>query len=249
MRGQFISGYFSSGDFPEAFAHFGMDKAIENKELPRVMIEDRKEGLRCIPFNHTPLRSPHPPSVLIIRHASSGSRPHRLTLVLPCVWCGEWGGRLGGHNQPRRGTITLSDSPMLAAMHPERTCRPEGVLDGPMAIFCGTFLPPPLTYMPTTKKAVTSVAGFTRSRRPCMYRHRRGLTTRLHRYLLTGDVTKANVATFLSDFKEGKLEPFLKSEEPPSSHDGPVKTIVGSTFQDEVSNAGKWVMLEAYAPW
>lgn len=35
-RGSFVTGYFSSVDFPEAFAHFGMDKFIETKELPKV---------------------------------------------------------------------------------------------------------------------------------------------------------------------------------------------------------------------
>jgi protein disulfide-isomerase-like protein len=39
------------------------------------------------------------------------------------------------------------------------------------------------------------------------------------------------------------------SEEPPASNDGPVKVIVGSTFDAEVANGGKWVLLEAYAPW
>merc|ERR1711966_251639 len=66
---------------------------------------------------------------------------------------------------------------------------------------------------------------------------------------MSGEVTKDNVEKFLADFKDGKLEPFLKSEEPPASNDGPVKVIVGSTFDAEVANGGKWVLLEAYAPW
>jgi hypothetical protein len=35
-RGSFVTGYFASTDFPEAFAHFGMDKYIQSKELPKV---------------------------------------------------------------------------------------------------------------------------------------------------------------------------------------------------------------------
>ena len=30
------------------------------------------------------------------------------------------------------------------------------------------------------------------------------------RYVMSGEVTKGNVEKFLADFKEGKLEPFLK---------------------------------------
>ena len=62
-------------------------------------------------------------------------------------------------------------------------------------------------------------------------------------------VTEQNVQKFLEDFKNGKLQPFLKSEEPPATNDGPVRIIVGSTFESEVSKAGQWVLLEAYAPW
>jgi hypothetical protein len=36
-------------------------------------------------------------------------------------------------------------------------------------------------------------------------------------------ITKANVQKFLSDFKEGSLKPFLKSEEVPADNTGPVK--------------------------
>mmetsp|Transcript_50537 Transcript_50537/g.123243 ORF Transcript_50537/g.123243 Transcript_50537/m.123243 type:complete len:560 (-) Transcript_50537:140-1819(-) len=113
-RGQFVTGNFLSSDFPEAFAHFGMDKFIADGSLPRVLIEDRKEGLR---------------------------------------------------------------------------------------------------------------------------------------YLMDGAITKDNVSKFLADYMAGSLEPFLKSEEVPADNGEPVKVIVGSTFQDEVNNSGKWTLLEAYAPW
>jgi protein disulfide-isomerase A1 len=70
------------------------------------------------------------------------------------------------------------------------------------------------------------------------------------RYQMDGKkVTQDVVKKFLDDFKQGKLQPFLKSEEPPASNDGPVRVIVGSTFESEVSKAGKWVLLEVYAPW
>eukprot|EP00284_Hemiselmis_tepida_P015194 CAMPEP_0174931732 /NCGR_PEP_ID=MMETSP1355-20121228/34703_1 /TAXON_ID=464990 /ORGANISM="Hemiselmis tepida, Strain CCMP443" /LENGTH=555 /DNA_ID=CAMNT_0016178111 /DNA_START=15 /DNA_END=1682 /DNA_ORIENTATION=- len=113
-RADFVTGHFANGDFPEAFSHFGMDKFAASKELPKVLIEDRKEGLR---------------------------------------------------------------------------------------------------------------------------------------YVMKGEVSKEAVAAFLTDFRGGKLEPFLKSEEPPAQNDGPVRIVVGSTYQELVSAGGKWTFLEAYAPW
>ena len=69
------------------------------------------------------------------------------------------------------------------------------------------------------------------------------------RYLLSGDVTEKSVKQFLADFEAGKLEPYLRSEAEPEDNSGPVKVIVGSTFDAQVRNAGHWVFLEAYAPW
>ncbi len=70
------------------------------------------------------------------------------------------------------------------------------------------------------------------------------------RYRMDGKkVTSDLVDAFYSSFNSGKLQPFLKSEEAPTSNDGPVRTIVASTFESEVSKAGRWVLLEAYAPW
>jgi len=69
------------------------------------------------------------------------------------------------------------------------------------------------------------------------------------RYLMEGDVTEKSIKKFLADFKDEKLEPFLKSEPEPESNSGPVKVIVGTTFDSMVRNSGHWVFLEAYAPW
>jgi thiol-disulfide isomerase/thioredoxin len=69
------------------------------------------------------------------------------------------------------------------------------------------------------------------------------------RYLLSGGVTEKSVKQFLGDFEAGKLEPYLRSEAEPEGNSGPVKVIVGSTFDAQVRNAGHWVFLEAYAPW
>jgi protein disulfide-isomerase A1 len=62
-------------------------------------------------------------------------------------------------------------------------------------------------------------------------------------------ITAESVSQFVQNFVDGKLKPFLKSEEIPASNDGPVRIIVGSTFESEVMKAGHWVLLEVYAPW
>ena len=45
-----------------------------------------------------------------------------------------------------------------------------------------------------------------------------------------------------------KLEPFVKSEEPPKDNSGPVKIVTAGTF-DEIVFGGKNVLIEFYAPW
>lgn len=74
----------------------------------------------------------------------------------------------------------------------------------------------------------------------------------MKKFAYSGDVkslTTANIKTFIDEFKEGKLTPFLKSEEVPAENNEPVKVIVGKTFKDIVLDETKDVFLEVYAPW
>jgi len=57
------------------------------------------------------------------------------------------------------------------------------------------------------------------------------------------------LAKFVDDWKAGKLEKYLKSEEIPEKNDDHVKVIVGKSFHDLVINNDKDVLLEFYAPW
>ncbi|XP_022914992.2 protein disulfide-isomerase A3 [Onthophagus taurus] len=54
---------------------------------------------------------------------------------------------------------------------------------------------------------------------------------------------------FANDLLDGKLEPYLKSEEIPESNDGPVVVAVAKNFDDVVTNNGKDTLIEFYAPW
>jgi len=61
----------------------------------------------------------------------------------------------------------------------------------------------------------------------------------------TVDHLRAHFAGYLA----GTLAPTVKSEEPPADNSGPVKIVVGKTFDSIVLDSSKDVMVEFYAPW
>jgi len=71
----------------------------------------------------------------------------------------------------------------------------------------------------------------------------------LFKYRFDADVTANNLNKFIDDWKAGKLEKYMKSEEIPEKNDEPVKVIVGKTFHDLVINNNRDILLEFYAPW
>lgn len=50
------------------------------------------------------------------------------------------------------------------------------------------------------------------------------------KYRLTEELTKDSLTEFIEDFLSGDLKPYYSSEIPPKKGAGPVRTIVGSTF-------------------
>ncbi|XP_056155522.1 protein disulfide-isomerase A4 [Lampris incognitus] len=54
---------------------------------------------------------------------------------------------------------------------------------------------------------------------------------------------------FVMAFKKGKLQPIIKSQPVPKNNKGPVKVVVGKTFDDIVMDATNDVLIEFYAPW
>jgi protein disulfide-isomerase A1 len=61
----------------------------------------------------------------------------------------------------------------------------------------------------------------------------------------TEEIIKAHIAEFV----DGKLDPSLKSEKAPEDNEGPVKIVVGSTYDSIVLDKSRDVFLELYAPW
>ncbi|MED6118637.1 disulfide-isomerase [Stylosanthes scabra] len=58
-----------------------------------------------------------------------------------------------------------------------------------------------------------------------------------------------HVTTWLKEYKDGKVTPYLKSEPIPETNNEPVKVVVANNFEDIVFKSGKNVLLEFYAPW
>ncbi|XP_061522116.1 protein disulfide-isomerase A4 isoform X2 [Phycodurus eques] len=54
---------------------------------------------------------------------------------------------------------------------------------------------------------------------------------------------------FVIAFKKGKLKPIIKSQPLPKNNKGPVKVVVGNTFDEIVMDTQKDVLIEFYAPW
>jgi protein disulfide-isomerase A1 len=63
------------------------------------------------------------------------------------------------------------------------------------------------------------------------------------------DISYKGLEQGLDDFIKEKVKPYYKSAKIPEHNDEPVKVVVGDSFQSIVMESGKFVLLEAYAPW
>jgi len=69
------------------------------------------------------------------------------------------------------------------------------------------------------------------------------------KYIMKGDINYDNILKFFQDWEQNKLKRALKSEKEPKNNNDIVRVIVGKTFEKEVINNDKDVMLIFYAPW
>ena len=71
----------------------------------------------------------------------------------------------------------------------------------------------------------------------------------LKKYNMEGESNEKNILQFVEDWENNKLKPHLKSAEEPKENKGDVLVVVGKTYEKEVINNDKDVMLLFYAPW
>jgi len=69
-------------------------------------------------------------------------------------------------------------------------------------------------------------------------------------YVFSGDhASSEELVAYAKSYLDGTLAPTVKTQEPPAENDGPVKVVVGKTFDEIVMDTSKDVMIEFYAPW
>ncbi|XP_075514688.1 protein disulfide-isomerase-like [Primulina tabacum] len=66
---------------------------------------------------------------------------------------------------------------------------------------------------------------------------------------LKANIEPSQIASWLKDYVDGLVKPFIRSEPIPEVNNEPVKVVVTDSLQDMVLNSGKNVLLEFYAPW
>ncbi|XP_068693419.1 protein disulfide-isomerase A3-like [Montipora foliosa] len=69
------------------------------------------------------------------------------------------------------------------------------------------------------------------------------------KYKMTEKFSVDNFRAFLNQYFNAELKPYIKSEAIPEDNDGPVKVVVGQTFDEIVNDPSKDVLIEFYAPW
>ena len=70
----------------------------------------------------------------------------------------------------------------------------------------------------------------------------------IKKYIMEGSIDEKNILNFIDGWEQGKLKLHLKTQEEPKENNGDI-FVVGKTFQKEVIDNDKDVMLVFYAPW
>ena len=71
----------------------------------------------------------------------------------------------------------------------------------------------------------------------------------IKKYIMEGDINEKNILNFIDGWEKGKLKLHLKTQDEPKENKDNIFVVVGKTFQKEVIDNDKDVMLVFYAPW
>ena len=71
----------------------------------------------------------------------------------------------------------------------------------------------------------------------------------MKKYIMEKEINEQNILEFMEGWVKGTLKRHLKTQEEPKENKGPILEVVGKTFQREVIENDKDVMLVFYAPW
>eukprot|EP00794_Sanderia_malayensis_P003075 gene3075-3540_t len=69
------------------------------------------------------------------------------------------------------------------------------------------------------------------------------------KYSMQEEFSEDSLTEFIDSCLKGEVKPILKSAPAPKKNTGPVKIVVGNTFDDIVMDESKDVLIEFYAPW
>ena len=73
--------------------------------------------------------------------------------------------------------------------------------------------------------------------------------TDMKKYIMEGPIEEKNILDFIDGWEKGKLKRHLKTQEEPKENKDDIFVVVGKSFQKEVIENDKDVMLVFYAPW
>ena len=71
----------------------------------------------------------------------------------------------------------------------------------------------------------------------------------IKKYIMETEINEKNILDFIDGWEKGKLKLHLKTQEEPKENNGDIFVVVGKSFQKEVIENDKDVMLVFYAPW
>ena len=69
------------------------------------------------------------------------------------------------------------------------------------------------------------------------------------KYKMNEDLNEKNILEFIKNWENKKIKSYVKSTEIPKENNGDVFEVVGDTFEDEVINNNKDIVVLFYSPW